>query len=300
MKKLICKWIGTTVILAIILNCYGCGPSAAVMAGVLTHGNSRAVRDAFMLGTAVDLTAGNIALAKLSRVEQQPVVVAEPAPAEFIEPEQAEFVEPVIVYNEPCYLPCPIVVGFPYEYYTYENVGGFVNIVFWQNGHRFRHEEWRYHGERMRPDRMHEWARSHKVNRGVMEHHRNQLVQRHNIRHDDAHYGLRPTTHAQKDSRNPSMRQQVQRTNESSLVAQKREPQQRPSRVTQQRTLQQRPQPQVAQRLPQQRPQQTMQQRPQQTMQQRPQQQRQQQSVQQRTQQRPQQAAQKKNPNQPQ
>jgi len=262
------------VMLAGILLCYGCGPSAGIAADILTHGNHRAMREAFIAGTEVDLVAGSVALNRLAAAQQpQPVVVVEQEQP----PEQAEaeFVEPVIVYNEPCYLPCPIVVGFPYEYYTYENVDGFVNIVFWQGGHRFRHEEWRYHGERMRADRMHEWARSHKVSRGMMERHRDQLAQRHNIRHDDAHFGLnKSSTHAQKN-----MRQQAQRPNESPRAAQQRAQQQKPQ---QQRAQQQRPQ----------------QQRPQQAVQQRAPQQRQQQAVQQRPQQKPQQAAQKKKPNQ--
>jgi hypothetical protein len=266
-KKLIGK-MAILVMLAGISICYGCGPSAAIMTGILTHGNQRAMRDAFRMGTVADLTAGNIALNRLARTEQPPVVVVESEQAEFVEqeqpPEQAEFVEPVIIYGEPSYLPCPIVVGYPYDYYTYENVGGFVNVVFWRNGQRFHREEWRDGGRRMRANHIRDWARSHKVSREIMGHHRNQLVQRHNIRHNDAHYGLRPAVHAQKDSRqNQNIRQQVQRPNESLRAAQQR-PQQRPQQAVQQRAQQQRPQQAAQQRAQQQRPQQAAQKKPQQ------------------------------------
>ena len=126
--------------------------------------------------------------------------------------QELELIAPVVEFNEPCYLPPPFVVGYPYDYYTYENVGGFVNVVFWRNGHRFHHERWMENGQHMRAEHLHAWAASHRVERKAMEHHRAQLERRHNIRHDDAHFGLRPVAHAQKDShRNPKMRQQAQR-----------------------------------------------------------------------------------------
>ena len=83
MKRLIESTV-VVLVISLVLVCYGCGPSAAITAGILTHGNSRAMRDAFIAGTAVDLTAANVALnrAAMARAEQPP------EQAEVVEPEQ--------------------------------------------------------------------------------------------------------------------------------------------------------------------------------------------------------------------
>ena len=57
-----------------------------------------------------------------------------------------EYVDVPIAYGEPYYFAPPIVVTYPYDYYTYEMVGGFVDIVFWRGGHRYRHERWNERG----------------------------------------------------------------------------------------------------------------------------------------------------------
>ena len=147
--------------------------------------------------------------------------------------QEPEFIAPVVEFNEPCYLPPPFVVGYPYDYYTYENVGGFVNVVFWRNGQRFHHERWMENGQHMRAEHLHAWAASHRVERKAMEHHRAQLERRHNIRHDDAHFGLRPAAHAQKDSRrNPNMRKRPDDHQQGAQQAQR--PDNHPQRGVQQ------------------------------------------------------------------
>ena len=53
-----------------------------------------------------------------------------------------EYVDVPIVYGEPMYYAPPIVVTFAYDYFTYEQYGPYVDIVFWRGGHRYRHEPW--------------------------------------------------------------------------------------------------------------------------------------------------------------
>ena len=103
-----------------------------------------------------------------------------------------EYVAPVIVYDEPVYLPPPIVVNYRYDYYAYENRGGFVNIVFYQNGRRIRSEPWQVDGRRMTPMHIDAWRQTHKIERARLEHHRQMLEQQHHIRHADTYYGVRP------------------------------------------------------------------------------------------------------------
>ena len=104
---------------------------------------------------------------------------------------EEEMVEVPVVYGEPVYYPPPIVVRYTYDYYTYENMGGYVNIVFWRNGHRFRNEPWYDRGGRMRIERMREWQRAHRVRAREFEHHRERLEHVHHISHPDSYYGRR-------------------------------------------------------------------------------------------------------------
>jgi hypothetical protein len=105
---------------------------------------------------------------------------------------EEETVEVPVVYGEPVYYPPPIVVRYTYDYYTYENVGGYVNIVFWRNGHRFHNEPWYDHGRRMRIEHMHEWQHDHRIRAREFEHHRERLEHVHHIAHPDSYYGRRP------------------------------------------------------------------------------------------------------------
>lgn len=103
-----------------------------------------------------------------------------------------EMVEVPVIYGEPVYYPPPFVVRYTYDYYTYENVGGYVNIVFWRNGHRFRNEPWYDHGRRMRIEHMREWEHNHRIPVRDFEHHRKTLEYKHHITHPDTFYGRRP------------------------------------------------------------------------------------------------------------
>ena len=62
-----------------------------------------------------------------------------------------EYVDVPIIYGEPYYLAPPIAVGFLFDYFTYEMVDGFVDLVFWRGGHRYHREHWYDNGRRV-PD----------------------------------------------------------------------------------------------------------------------------------------------------
>ena len=102
---------------------------------------------------------------------------------------------PPIVYGEPVYLPPPIAVAYPYDYYTYENDGGYVNIVFFSGG--VRHVEmWHDRGVRMTSNHYNQWrGRSeNRIHRDKFDSHRQALEKNHGIKHPDSHYGVRPRT----------------------------------------------------------------------------------------------------------
>jgi hypothetical protein len=103
----------------------------------------------------------------------------------------SDYVDVPIVYGEPYYFAPPIAVTYPYDYYTYEMVDGFVDIVFWRGGHRYRHERWHDNGRLvsdadMRSRRLHQRIRGSEFNQ-----YREKLRQNHNISHPDSYYGLK-------------------------------------------------------------------------------------------------------------
>jgi len=154
-------------------------------------------------------------------VEAPPPMVVEPPPGPAV---VEEAVEVPVVYGEPVYYPPPITVAYTYDYYTYENVGGYVNIVFWRNGHRYRHEPWYDHGRRMRAEHMHEWERSHRVPYRDFERHREFLERKHHISHPDNYYGIRPG----KPGRENDRRRDWDRPQPKRDINDRAHPQQRP------------------------------------------------------------------------
>lgn len=109
----------------------------------------------------------------------------------------SDYVDVPIVYGEPYYVSPPIVVTYPYDYYTYEMVGGFVDIVFWRGGHRYRHERWHHNGRSVsdadiRSRRLHQRIRGSEFNQ-----YREKLRQNHNISHPDSYYGLKSPSNRQ-------------------------------------------------------------------------------------------------------
>jgi hypothetical protein len=155
-----------------------------------------------------------------------------------------EEVEVPIVYGEPCYYPPPIVVEYPYDYYTYERVGGYVNIVFWRGGHRFHNEVWRDHGRRMSVAGVRTWRRAHKIGGSEFAHHREQLQRRHNIAHPNSYYGLKSHPNRQVTAKGNKLNQQAKHGANTQYSQQIR---QRPQHQQRQVMAQQRPQQQQAQ-----------------------------------------------------
>jgi hypothetical protein len=123
----------------------------------------------------------------------------------------SDYVDVPIVYGEPYYFSPPIVVTYPYDYYTYEMVGGFVDIVFWRGGHRYRHERWHDNGRfvsdaDMRSRRLHQKIRGSEFNQ-----YREKLRQNHNISHPDSYYGLKSPSNRQMERSPRRMEQRPQR-----------------------------------------------------------------------------------------
>lgn len=87
-----------------------------------------------------------------------------------------DYYEVPVVYGEPVYYPPPVSVTFTYDYYTYEIVGGYVDVVFWRGGHRYRHEPWYDQGRRITPGHIHSREFRHKIRGSELYQHRKSCV----------------------------------------------------------------------------------------------------------------------------
>ena len=103
-----------------------------------------------------------------------------------------------VVYGEPCYYSPPVTVSYVYDYFTYENTGAYVNIVFWKNGSRYRSEPWYNNGRRMDHGHVQEWQRNHRIPAQQFERHRESLRKSHNISRPDPVQGKRPVSPGQQ------------------------------------------------------------------------------------------------------
>jgi len=101
-----------------------------------------------------------------------------------------EYYEVPVVYGEPCYFAPPISVSFVFDYFTFEVVNGYVDIVFWRGGHRYHREPWYEQGRRI-SDRDIRAGHRHRVRGPELYRHREFLRQKHNITHPDSYYGLK-------------------------------------------------------------------------------------------------------------
>jgi len=102
-----------------------------------------------------------------------------------------EYVDVPIIYGEPCYYAPPIAVTFAFDYFTYEIVGGYVDIVFWRGGHRFHHRPWYDHGARISPDDIRSRDMHRRIPGREFFSHRERLERDHHITHPDSFYGLK-------------------------------------------------------------------------------------------------------------
>ena len=116
-----------------------------------------------------------------------------------------EYVDVPIAYGEPYYFAPPIVVTYPYDYYTYEMVGGFVDIVFWRGGHRYRNERWHDNGRIVSDADMRSGQRHQRIRASELNQQREKLRQNHNISHPDSYYGLKPRPKQQIQQRPQQM-----------------------------------------------------------------------------------------------
>lgn len=102
-----------------------------------------------------------------------------------------EYVDVPIAYGEPMYYAPPVTVTFAFDYFTYEIIGGFVDIVFWRGGHRYHHLPWYDHGRRISPDYIRSKGMHHRIRSDEFFKHRERLQRYHNINHPDSYYGLK-------------------------------------------------------------------------------------------------------------
>jgi hypothetical protein len=130
-----------------------------------------------------------------------------------------EYVDVPITYGEPMYYAPPVAVTFAFDYFTYEMIGGFVDIVFWRGGHRYHDEPWYDHGSRISPDYIRSRDMHHRIRSDEFFRHRERLQRNNNITHPDSYYGLKarpqkPTQQwqVQKDQRPQWGQQQPQQT----------------------------------------------------------------------------------------
>jgi len=118
---------------------------------------------------------------------------------------QNEYVDVPITYGEPMYYTPPVSVTFAFDYFMYENVGGFVDIVFWRGGHRYQHKPWYHNGRRISPDYIRSINMHNRIRNDEFFRHRERLQRNHNINHPDSYYGLkaRPQIPTQQTKQRP-------------------------------------------------------------------------------------------------
>ena len=164
-----------------------------------------------------------------------------------------EYVDVPIAYGEPYYFAPPIVVTYQYDYYTYEMVGGFVNIVFWRGGHRYRHERWNDNGRFVSDADMRSRQRHQRIRGSEFNQYREKLRQNHNISHPDSYYGMKPRPKQQMQQRLQQKEQRPQWGQQPSQMEQKPQLEQQPPQQPGQRPLprQVEERPQWGQRQPQ-------------------------------------------------
>jgi len=155
-----------------------------------------------------------------------------------------------ITYGEPCYYTPPIAVTFVFDYFTYEPYGPYVDIVFWRDGRRYRHEPWHDHGRRITSEDIHSRDWHNRVRGSELSSHRDKLREHHNISHPDSYYGMKSPSNRQMQQPPRQMEQRPQwgRGQSRQVKQQPQQVQQRPPwGQGQPRQVKQRPQ-QVEQR----------------------------------------------------
>ena len=170
---------------------------------------------------------------------------------------QNEYVDVPITYGEPMYYTPPVSVTFAFDYFMYENVGGFVDIVFWRGGHRYQHKPWYHNGRRISPYYIRSINMHNRIRNDEFFRHRERLQKNHNINHPDSYYGLKarpqkPTQQwqGQKDQHPQWGQQPSQQTKQRPQWEQNQPPQVRkqPQQLEQRPKWEQKKTPQIRQR----------------------------------------------------
>jgi hypothetical protein len=99
------------------------------------------------------------------------------------------YVDAPIAYGRPFYYTPPVIVQYPYDYFTYELVGAYIDIVFWRNGHRYRNEHWYEHGRRVGATDLRSNQLHYRISAAELASHREKLQQHYNISHSNSSYG---------------------------------------------------------------------------------------------------------------
>jgi hypothetical protein len=98
------------------------------------------------------------------------------------------YVDAPIVYGQPIYYTPPIIVQYPYDYFTYEIVGTYIDIVFWRNGHRYHNENWYEHGIRVSATNINSNQIHYRISPAELAKHREMLRQHYNLSNSGSHY----------------------------------------------------------------------------------------------------------------
>ena len=125
------------------------------------------------------------------------------------------YVDAPIVYGQPIYYAPPIIVQYPYDYFTYEIAGSYIDIVFWRNGHHFHNEHWYEHGQRVSAADINSNRIHYRVSATELARHREMLRQQYNIYHSNSYYGSKSISkqqilrHPQQITQRPQLVQRL-------------------------------------------------------------------------------------------
>jgi len=120
------------------------------------------------------------------------------------------YVDAPIVYGQPFYYTPPVIVQYPYDYFTYEIVGAYIDIVFWRNGHRYRNERWYEHGKRVFATDIRSNQIHYRISASELARHREMLRQQYNISHSNSYYGSKSISKQQIPRRPQQITQRPQ------------------------------------------------------------------------------------------
>jgi hypothetical protein len=99
------------------------------------------------------------------------------------------YIDAPVVFGRPLYDAPPVTVTYSYDYYTYQRVGTYVDIVFWRNGHSYRNEHWYVNGKRVSSVNIRSNPFQSRNNSSEFAGQREKLIQHHNISNPDSNNG---------------------------------------------------------------------------------------------------------------